>query len=82
MELGVGGNCPPPQFNKTRKFSVNVGNFEGGIETAMKNESPLRRKEFLFQMSKQNAHAVCSIFLSFHALTVLSKARKMWLGIG
>ena len=44
---GLGGQLPP-QFNKTRKFSVEFGNFEGGIETEMKNESPLRRKEFLF----------------------------------
>ena len=46
--MGGWGALAPPQFNKIRKFSVEVGNFEGGIETAMKNESPLRRKEFLF----------------------------------
>ena len=44
-----GGNCPPPP-NSTRlgNFPVEVGNFEGRIETGMKNESPLRKKEFLF----------------------------------
>ena len=35
--MGFGGEqLPPSQFDKTRKFSVEVGNFEGGIETAMK----------------------------------------------
>ena len=45
---GGGAATALPQFNKTRKFSVAVGSFEGGIETAMKNQSPLGRKEFLF----------------------------------
>ena len=35
---GLGGALAPPQFNKIRKFSVEVGNFEGGIETAMNEE--------------------------------------------
>ena len=44
---GVGGegNCPH-QFNKTRKFSVEVGNFEGGIE-------PLRSKEIHVEWANQ-----------------------------
>ena len=33
---GVGGGATAPQFNMTRKFSVEVRNFEGGIETARK----------------------------------------------
>ena len=40
-----GGNCPPPpQFNKTGKFSVEVGNFEGGIETAMKKRVDVEKE--------------------------------------
>ena len=43
---GLGGQLPP-QFNKTRKFSVQIGNFEGGIETAVKKRVAVE-KEFLF----------------------------------
>ena len=34
--VGLGGQLPPPQFNKTRKFSVEVRNFEDEIEAARK----------------------------------------------
>ena len=43
---GLGGQLPP-QFNKTRKFSVQIGNFEGGIETAVKKRVAVE-KEFPF----------------------------------
>ena len=42
--MGVGGATAPPQFNKTRKFSVEVGNFEGGIETAMKKRVTVEKE--------------------------------------
>ena len=44
---GWGGGQLPPQFHKTRKFSVQIGNFEGGIETAVKKRVAVE-KEFLF----------------------------------
>ena len=38
------GQLPPPQFSKTRKFSEEVGNFEGWIETAMKKRVAVERE--------------------------------------
>ena len=74
---GWGGQLPPSQFNKTRKFSVEVGNFEGGIETAMKQRVAVEKE----RVSILNEQTKCSrsifiIFLSFYALTFISKTRR------
>ena len=82
MGGGWGGNCPP-KIKKTRKFSVEVGNFEGGIETAIKKRVPLEmeRVSILNEQTKWS-RSICIIFLSFYALTFISKTRRKWLGIG
>ena len=74
---GVGGQLPPPQFNKTQKFSVEVGNFEGGIETAMKKRVAVE-KERVSILNEQTkcSRSICIIFLSFYALTFISKTRR------
>ena len=79
---GWGGNCPP-QFNKTRKFSVEVGNLGVGIEAAMEKRVALK-KERVSILNEQTkcSRSICSMFLSHCALTFLSKTRRKWLGIG
>ena len=63
---GLGGNCPPPQFNNIRKFSVEVGNFEGGIETAMKKRvADEKQRVSILNEQTKCSHFVYSIFLSF-----------------
>ena len=62
---------------KTRKFSVEVGNFEGGIETAMKKRVAVE-KERVSILNEQTkcSRSICIIFLSFYALTFISKTRR------
>ena len=73
---GLGGGQLPPQFNKTRKFSAEVGNF-GGIETAMKKRVAVE-KERVSILNEQTkwSRSVCIVFLSFYALTFISKTRR------
>ena len=74
---GLGGNCPPPQFNKTRKFSVEVGNFEGGIETAMKKRVAVEKERVSILNEQTNcSRSISIIFLSFCALTFISKQEE------
>ena len=55
----LGGNCPPPQFNKTRKFSEEVGNFEGGIKTAVKKRIAVEKEQRVSTLNEQrNAKAL------------------------
>ena len=49
---GLGGQLPP-QFDKTRKFSLKVGIFFGGIEIAMKKQVTVKKKSF--QRNEQQA---------------------------
>ena len=81
--MGVGGQLPPPQFNKTRKFSEEVGNLKVGIEAAMKKRVALE-KERVSILNEQTkcSRSICSMFFSHYALTFLSKTRRNWLGIG
>ena len=50
---------------------MEVGNFEGGIETAMRK-----------RVAVEKERVSILIFLSFYALTFISKTRRKWLGIG
>ena len=61
---GWGGQLPPPQFNKTRKFSVEVGNFEGGIETAIKKQVAVEKERvsILNEQTKSRSRSICIIF--------------------
>ena len=74
---GTGLGATAPQLNKTRKFSVEVGNFEGGIETAMKERVAVE-KERVSILSEQTkcSRSICIIFSSFYALTFISKTRR------
>ena len=78
--MEIMGGLGAPQFNKTQKFSVEVRNFEGGIETAMKKRVPVGVS--ILNEQTKCSRSICSIFLSFYALTFLSKTRRKWLGIG
>ena len=73
----LGGQLPPPQFNKTRKFSEEVGNFEGGIETAVKKRVAVEKERVsTLNEQKRCSRSFCSVFLSFYALTFLSKREE------
>ena len=71
--LGGGATAPPIQQD-SEIFAVEVGNFEGGIETAMKKrvavEKEKQRVSILNEQTK--CSRFCNIFLSFCALTFLS----------
>ena len=73
---GVGGaTAPPPIQQDSEIFAVEVGNFEGGIENAMKKrvavEKEKQRVSILNEQTKCS-RSICNIFLSFYALTFLS----------
>ena len=73
----LGGQLPPPQFNKTRKFSEEVENFEGGIETAVKKRVAVEKERVsTLNEQKKCSCSFCSVFLSFYALTFLSKREE------
>ena len=74
---GVGEKLPPPQFNKTRKFSVEVGNFEGGIETAMKKRVTVE-KERVSILNEQTkcSRSTCIIFFKFLCTNIHFKTRR------
>ena len=75
---GLGDNCPP-QFNKTRRLSVDVGNFEDGIETAMKKRvADEKQRVSILNEQTKCSRSVYSIVLSFYALAFLSKTRRKW----
>ena len=79
------GATAPPQFNKTRNFSEEVGKFEGGMETAMKKRAAVEKQRLsILNEQTKCPRSICSIFLSFYALilTFHSKTRRKWLGIG
>ena len=77
--MGGWGGTAPPKFNKTRKFSVEVGNFEGGIETAMKKQvADEKQRVSILNEQTKCSHSVYSISLIFYALTFLSKTRRKW----
>ena len=59
---GLGGQLPPLQFNKTQKFSVEVGNFEGGIETAMKKRVAVQKERVSILNEQKDAHALSAAF--------------------
>ena len=69
---GLGGNCPPIQQD-SEIFSVEVGNFEGGIENAMKKrvavEKEKQRVSILNEQTKCS-RSICNICLSFYALFI------------
>ena len=68
---GVGGGIQ----QDSEIFAVEVGNFEGGIKTAMKKrvavEKEKQRVSILNEQTKCS-RSICNIFLSFCALTFLS----------
>ena len=75
--MGGWGAIAPPQFDETRKFSVEVGNFEGGIETAMKKRVTCQEERVsILNDETKCSRSICIIFLSFYALTFLSKTRR------
>ena len=71
---GAGGQLPPPQFNKIWKFSIEVRNFKGGIETAMKKRvADEKQRVSILNEQTKCSHFVYSISLSF---LFLSKTRR------
>ena len=60
------GTTAPLQSNKTRKFSVEVRNFEGGIKTAMKKRVAVEKERvsILNEQTKCSC-SICIIFVSF-----------------
>ena len=72
---GVGGQLPLPIQQDSEIFAVEVGNFEGGIENAMKKRVAVEReKQRVSILNEQTkcSRSICNIFLSFYALTFLS----------
>ena len=63
---GWGGNCPPPQFNKTRKIFLEVRNFEGGIETAVKKRVAVEKERVpILNEQTKCSRSICSIFFGY-----------------
>ena len=75
----MGGNYGGGGVGSIRlaKFSVEVGNFEGGIETAMKKRVAVE-KERVSILNEQTkcSRSICIIFLNLYALTFISKTRR------
>ena len=73
---GLGGaTAPPPIQQDSEIFAVEVGNFEGGIEDAMKKRVAVEKeKQRVYILNEQTkcSRSICNIFLSFYALTFLS----------
>ena len=72
---GVGGATAPPIQQDSEIFAVEVGNFEGGIEDAMKKRVAVEKeKQRVYILNEQTkcSRSICNIFLSFYALTFLS----------
>ena len=70
---GCGGNCPPPIQQDSKIFAVEVGNFECGIETAMKKRVAVEKEKQRVSILNEHtkcSRSICNIFLSFYALTV------------
>ena len=79
----LGRQLPLIQFDKTRKFSVKVGNFVGGIETRKwRTTLPSRMRRVFTWNCKQNSPTLFNNICKFTTQTFLSKTRRMWFSTG
>ena len=66
--VGGGATAPPPIQQDSEIFAVEVGNFEGGIENAMKKrvavEKEKQRVSILNEQTKCS-RSICNIFFKF-----------------